>query len=45
MPKFLPPAGGWDDLPTALMYTQPDEATMRHVMDRPKPPEKRSQNG
>ena len=43
--KDVAAAGGWEDLPTALMYTQPDEATMRQVMDHPKPLEKRSQNG
>ena len=43
--KDVAAAGGWEDLPTALMYQQPDEATLRQVMDHPKPLEKRSQNG
>jgi integrase len=37
-------AGGWEDLPTALMYQQPDEDTLRRVIDHPKPLKKRSQN-
>jgi integrase len=43
--KDVAAAGGWEDIPTALMYQQPDEATLRQVMDHPKPLEKRSQNG
>ena len=43
--KDVAAAGGWDDLPTALMYQQPDEGTLRQVMDNPQPPEKRSQLG
>src|SRR3989454_4365995 len=38
-------AGGWEDLPTALMYQQPDEDTLRHLIDHPKSFKKRSQNG
>jgi integrase len=38
-------AGGWEDLPTALMYQQPDEDTLRNVIDHPKSFKKRSQNG
>jgi len=38
-------AGGWEDLPTALMYQQPDDATLRHLIDHPKSFKKRSQNG
>jgi len=43
--RDLAAAGGWEDLPTALMYQQPDEDTLRHVIDHPKPLKKRSQNG
>ena len=42
--RDLAAAGGWEDLPTALMYQQPDEDTLRHVIDHPKPLKKRSQN-
>lgn len=38
-------AGGWEDLPTALMYQQPDDETLRHLIDHPKSFKKRSQNG
>ena len=43
--RDLAAAGGWEDLPTALMYQHPDQETLRRVMDHPKPLEKRSQNG
>ena len=43
--KDVAAAGGWEDIPTALMYQQPDEATLRQVMDHPNPLEKRSQSG
>src|SRR5207249_4619525 len=38
-------AGGWDDLPTAMMYQHADQDTLREVMDNPKQPQKRSQQG
>ena len=38
-------AGGWEDLPTALMYTHPDLDTLQQVMDHPKPLKKRSHKG
>ena len=37
-------AGGWEDEPTAMKYQQPDEATLRELIDNPKPLKKRSQN-
>ena len=37
-------AGGWEDEPTAMKYQQPDEATLRELIDNPKPLRKRSQN-
>ncbi len=37
-------AGGWEDEPTAMMYQQPDEDTLRQLIDNPKPLKKRSQN-
>jgi integrase len=43
--KDLAAAGGWEDLPTALMYQQPDEDTLRQVIDHPRPLKQRSQNG
>jgi integrase len=43
--KDLAAAGGWEDLPTALMYQQPDQDTLRRVIDHPRPLKKRSQNG
>jgi integrase len=43
--RDLAAAGGWEDLPTALMYQHPDQETLRRVMDHPKPLQKRSQNG
>src|SRR5437773_725595 len=43
--RDLAAAGGWEGLLTALMYQQPDEDTLRHVIDHPKPLKKRSQNG
>ena len=38
-------AGGWDDLPTAMMYQHADQDTLREVIDNPKQPQKRSQQG
>jgi hypothetical protein len=35
-------AGGWDDLPTAMMYQQVDQDTLREVIDHPKQMQKRS---
>jgi integrase len=43
--RDLAAAGGWEDLPTALMYQQPDQDTLRQVIDHPKPLKKRWQNG
>ncbi len=43
--RDLAAAGGWEDLPTALMYQHPDQETLRRVIDHPKPLKKRSQNG
>jgi integrase len=37
-------AGGWEDEPTAMKYQQPDEDTLRQLIDNPKPLKKRSQN-
>jgi len=36
-------AGGWQDVPTLLMYQQPDQDTLREVIDHPKQLQKRSQ--
>ena len=43
--RDLAAAGGWEDLPTALMYQHPDQETLRRVIDHPKQRQKRSQNG
>ena len=43
--RDLAAAGGWEDLPTALMYQQPDQETLRQVIDHPKHLKKRSQKG
>src|SRR5438876_1745814 len=43
--RDLAAAGGWEDLPTALMYQQPDQETLRQVIDHPRDLKKRSQNG
>ncbi len=43
--RDLAAAGGWEDLPTALMYQHPDQETLRRVIDHPKTLKKRSQNG
>lgn len=43
--RDLAAAGGWEDLPTALMYQHPDQETLRRVIDHPKQLQKRSQNG
>ena len=37
-------AGGWEDEPTAMKYQQPDEDTLRQLIDNPKQLKKRSQN-
>src|SRR2546425_1196264 len=36
-------AGGWQDVPTLLMYQQPDQETLREVIDHPKQLQKQSQ--
>src|SRR5713101_4052435 len=38
-------AGGWEDLPTAMMYQHADQETLRQVIDHPKNLKKRSQEG
>ncbi len=43
--RDLAAAGGWEDLPTALMYQHPDQETLRRLIDHPTPLKKRSQNG
>src|SRR3989475_5487447 len=37
-------AGGWEDLPTAMMYQHADQETLRHASGPPKHGKKRTQN-